>query len=187
MLYEVITTSKAWMGLKPGRDIVFDNDDLTYIKANFPEVDLISGRFWLPWNNVTVSHNTEYSSYQVLACGSAYAEIENATVTKGRFISDLDDNENRKVAVVGQEVIDKLFKPEEQALGDYIKINNVMFRVVGIYQDNTGWDNKRVYIPMHTAQSLFNGGNRVHNIAITTKIDPKEAPLLEAKIKAYLV
>lgn len=161
------TTSKHWQGYKSGRRIKFENQDIKYLSQNMKDIDNISGRFFLPWGSATVSYRNEYSSYDVISCMPDYQIIENASMVRGRFINDVDLQKNRKYAVIGEEEIEKLFK-EEDPLGKFIKVNNVMFKVVGIYHDEKGRDSKRVYIPISTAQKLFNGGERVHNIAFTT-------------------
>lgn len=180
------TTSKAWKGTKPGRRIRFDNYDLEYIGNNFEGVKNISGRFWLPYDNIAITYKNEFSSYEVNACDPDFEIMENSNVISGRFINDIDIQNDRKVAVLGQGVVDKLFK-EENPLGEYIKINNAMFRVVGTYKEDNERENRRVYIPRTTAQKIFNGGHDVHNIAIGTgNITVVEAKVLETKIRNYL-
>ena len=121
------------------------------------------------------------------ACSPDYGDIEEVAIQNGRFLNDVDLYENRKVVVLGYEVKDKLFKEDDEPLGSYVKINNAMFRVIGIYRDVSNWDNKRVYIPISTAQMIFGGGNRIHTIAVTTNnITPKESLVLQDKIKNYL-
>ena len=65
-------------------------------------------------------------------------------------------------------VKDQLFK-HKPAIGEYIQINGVSFKVVGIFTEE---GNKRflrvIYMPITTAQSVFGGGNRIHAIMLTT-------------------
>lgn len=180
------TTSKAWKGTKPGRRIRFDNYDLEYIATNFDAVEHISGRFWLPYNDISISYKNEFSSYEVNACDPDFEIVENANVITGRFINDIDIKDTRKVAVLGQGVVDKLFK-EQEPIGEYIKINDAMFRVIGTYKEDLERENRRVYIPRTTAQKIFNGGQDVHNIAIGTgNSSVLEAKILETKILNYM-
>lgn len=179
-------TSKAWKGTKPGRYIAFDNDDLVYLRHNFENVELVSGRFWLPWNSTSISYKNEFSSYSVNACDPDYEELEQASMQRGRFINEIDIQKGRKVAVIGDMVVKKLFK-EVNPVGEFIKINGSMFRVVGAYKDKNNWDNKKVYIPRTTAQKIFNGGTRVHDIVVGTgDASPIEAKQLEHDILHYL-
>ena len=180
------STSKAWKGTKPGRRIRFDNADMEYIKNNFDKLELIAGRFFIPYDNISVTYKNEFSSYEVSACDPDLEFLEEANVQKGRFINDLDIQKSRKVAVLGFNVVQKLFK-DVNPIGEYIKINGAMFQVVGTYKDKDTYDNKRVYIPRTTAQTIFNGGNNIHNIAIGTgDASPLEATMLETNIRNYL-
>ncbi len=179
-------TSEPWKGTKPGRRIRFDNHDLEYIKQNFENVALVSGRFWLPYDDISISYKNEFSSYSINAIDPDFEILEHSNVTHGRFINDIDIQDTRKVAVLGQPVVDKLFK-DQDPIGEFIKINNAMFRVVGIYEEVNERENRRVYIPRTTAQKIFNGGNDVHNIAIGTgNASPIEVKILEQKIRNYL-
>lgn len=179
-------TSKAWKGTKPGRNITFDNDDLVYLRNNFDNVALVSGRFWLPWSSTSISYKNEFSSYSVTAIDPDYGELEQAVIQKGRFINDIDIKKGRKVAVLGDLVVQKLFK-DVNPIGEYVKINGSMFKVVGAYKDQNNWDNKKVYIPRTTAQKIFNGGNTVHDMVVGTgDASPMEAKQLEHDILHYL-
>jgi putative ABC transport system permease protein len=179
-------TGKAYDGLKAGRNIRFHSDDIEYLLNNFKEIEEISGRFFLPWGNITVSYGKEYGSYTVLSCMPGYQVIENAEIVKGRFINEVDLRQTRKFAVLGEDVVKKLFKDDEDPIGKFIKINNVMFRVVGVHRDKSNYANKNIYIPLGTAQKLFNGADRIHNIALTvTNLSIEENKELEARFLAF--
>lgn len=179
------TTSKEWKGLKAGRRIRYDNEDVEYIRRNLEHTELVSARFWLPFNNLSVSYKNEFSSYEVNAVDPEIEFIEECNVKQGRFINDIDNNNFRKVVVLGHDVKKKLFK-DQDPIGEYVKINKAMFQVIGTYKDANNRDNKRVYIPRATAQKIFNGGNRVHSIAIRTGIaTPLEVKKLENELLQY--
>jgi putative ABC transport system permease protein len=74
-------------------------------------------------------------------------------------------------------------------MGKYIMVNGVLFKVVGIFRDFSRNDNeqKRVYIPVSTAQRVFNGNNVVQQISFTTgKATPEEASLMVENTKSLL-
>jgi len=73
---------------------------------------------------------------------------------------------SRKSVAISYKVRDALFKGEDP-LGKYMKINNVPFKVVGVFHDPSERDNDRVYIPISTGQKVFTGGNEIQNLAIT--------------------
>jgi len=161
-------TSIAYQGLKEGRPIKFKNEDYTFLNEKMEDLDQVSSRFYLP-GNVVYSYKNEYGSFQTSSCHPALKEMEKVNITSGRFINDLDMNDFRKVIVIGENIRKALFK-DEDPLGKYIKLNNVPFKVVGVSFDPKRQDERTSYIPVTTAQRIFNGADRVHSFAITTKM-----------------
>jgi putative ABC transport system permease protein len=74
------------------------------------------------------------------------------------------------VVVISTIVKDALFKNGTGPVGEFLQINGVPFKVVGLFTDPGGdRDMQRVYIPVSTAQQVFNFGNRISVICMTTK------------------
>ncbi|MBP7962296.1 MAG: ABC transporter permease [Caldilineaceae bacterium] len=85
-----------------------------------------------------------------------YSTVRNANVSVGDFISQ-DDLDNRsRVAVIGSDAFKRLFTANEYPIGQSIKINNLVFRVIGVMepQGGGGFGNadETVYVPFTTAQ-----------------------------------
>ncbi len=159
------TTSMAYKGLKPGRNIRFTNDDHFSLK-NMPNVEHAAGRFSI-WENTTISYKNQYATYDIIATHPDYAFLEKLQVSKGRFINDLDIKEFRKSVALGEVVERELFKGEP-AVDKYIMVAGIPFKVVGVFTDPGGdRDLNRVYIPISTAQRVFNRGNRVNQLSVT--------------------
>lgn len=161
-------TSVPYHGLKEGRPIKFTNDDYSFLKDKNKDLEEVSSRFYLP-GNITFSYKNEYGSFNTSSCHPALKDIEKVNISSGRFINDLDMNEFRKVIVIGNDIKKALFK-EEDPLGKYIKLNNVPFKVIGVSYDKRRNDERTAYIPVSTAQRIFNGADRVHSFALTTKM-----------------
>ncbi len=160
-------TSMAHEGYKPGRFIRFTNKDYEEI-SKVEGVEFISSRFRI-WRNNTLSYGKEYGSFDIFACLPDYAEVETVEVKNGRFLNNIDVDKNRKVTSIGRIVAESLFKNGEDPIGKYIRVSGVPFQVVGVYEDPGGdRDMSRIYIPVSTAQMVFNGGNYVNNISMTT-------------------
>jgi len=158
-------TSIAYKGFKPGRRIRFTNEDRENIKK-LDHVDHISGRFSI-WENTTLSYKNEYATYDIYACHPDYGYLETLEVTDGRFLNDLDISKYRKNVAIGEAVRKALFK-EEDPLDKYIKVAGIPFKVVGVFDDEGGdRDITRVYIPISTAQRVFNRGNNIYHISMT--------------------
>ena len=161
-------TSIPYQGMKEGRTIKFNNADYSFLKEKNEDLDLVSSRYYLP-GNIMYTYKNEYGSFETSSCHPALKEMEKINLISGRFINDLDMNDFRKVIVIGENIRKALFK-EEDPIGKYVKLNNVPFKVVGVVM-NKGRNNERTaYVPISTAQRIFNGADRVHTFAITTKM-----------------
>jgi len=181
-------TSVAYKGMKPGRYIQFTNEDYDQTKSKIKELDNISARYTM-WNNATVSYGREYGSFDIRNVHPDYKNIENLKIIEGRFLNDQDIEMCRKIVVIGGDVIKALFKTEKQIVGKYIKISGIPFKIVGLYSDNDNRDqNKRcIYIPISTAQKVFTGGNRIHNLVVTVgDATLEESKQIEKQIKTNL-
>jgi putative ABC transport system permease protein len=165
-------TSKAYKGYKPGREISFKNEDYDDIANHIDGIEYLSGRLHV-WGNNTISYKGEYGDFDLRSVHPDYGIIERVKLVQGRFINNIDIQKNRKVATIGVAVKEALFKQEE-AVGKYINIKGIPFKVVGVYVDDDGrQDNQRaVYLPVTTAQKALIGQDRIHTLAVT--VDSKE-------------
>ena len=75
------------------------------------------------------SYNTPTSIYGV---NEDYMDIRRLTVAKGEMFSDQDMKMAAKVCVVGQTIVDNLFKNGEDPLGQVIRFDKIPFRIIGV-------------------------------------------------------
>ena len=68
--------------------------------------------------------------------------------------------------VLDKKVAERLFK-NKAALGDYVKVGSVMFRVVGINSKKAEWGDGEAYIPATTARLIFKPDRKMSTIAFT--------------------
>ncbi len=176
-------TSVPYQGLKEGRQIKLTNEDYDIVK-DLKGVDYSSGRYYIGGNRF--SYGTEYGDYTAVTCHPGLKEIESISVVEGRFINEIDIQQSRKTVVLGQDIYDALFK-DKNAIGEYVRINNVPFKVVGICKEGGGTRHRNAYLPVSTGQKVFNGANRLNNFALT--IDAKtleESQAIESNVRETL-
>jgi putative ABC transport system permease protein len=158
-------TSMAYKGYKPGRFIQFTNEDYQST-STIRDVEHISGRFTIFETN-TLSYGNEYGSFDIFCSHPGYGQVESLNPIKGRFLNDMDVEDFRKVTAIGTLVEQALFKGEDP-MGKYIKVAGIPFKVVGVFDDPGGdRDLSRIYIPISTAQMVFNRGNRIGTMSMT--------------------
>lgn len=159
-------TSMPFDGMKAGRRIQFTNEDYQKTKDSGLDVDKISSRYSIFRNNL-ISYKTEFVNYNIIAVHPDTETLESTSNIKGRFLNDIDVKNFRKVVAISTVVEEALFKREEP-VGKYVKINGIPFQVVGTFTDHSERDLQRVYVPISTAQKVFNGANRISNMSFTT-------------------
>ena len=77
----------------------------------------------------------------------------------------------KKVAVIGNQMKLDLFKDENPINKTILLNNNINFQVVGVYTDPGGnREESRLFIPLSTAQQVFNAGDDIRSIAYTVKM-----------------
>lgn len=177
------TTSKAYEGLKAGREIKFTNEDYKYVRDRLEGVEKISGRYYM-WQNRVISYKREYGVFDLICVHPDYRDIENATMVEGRYVNEVDIQKRRKVAVIGRPVQRALFKNGKNPIGEYIKINNIPFMIVGVFSDKNERDETRVYLPITTAQMISGGANRIQNLTVISNLSAKESEKFEKDLRA---
>ena len=99
----------------------------------------------------------------VMGTSPEYFSIRSWRVVMGAAFTQSDLDAGAKVAVLGQTVVDKLFGPNSNPVGQTVRIQNAPFLVVGVLerkgQSGMGQDNDdTVVIPETTYQSKIQGG-----------------------------
>ncbi len=169
-------TGMAYKGFKPGRYFNFHTDDYIAIKEGVKGLEYLAPRNqlggWSGGNNV--SRNKKIGAFSVYGDYPDYQNVQILNVVKGRHLNPLDIKERRKVAVIGESVLNILFEKDEDPLNQYIKINGVYFKVIGVFKSfRTGqqadFDTQNIYVPFTTFQQSFNFGNRIGWFGFTAK------------------
>ncbi|WP_310994228.1 ABC transporter permease [Aequorivita marina] len=159
-------TSEEYKGMNPGRRIQMDNRDYELATSKNEEILELKSGVFSRWGQLT-TYKKENGSYRVEGVRSDYQFLENETLVKGRYINQSDLHNFEKVAVIGNQVYLDLFK-DKNAIGEYIDIGNIIFKVVGVYTDPGGErEETRIFIPLTTAQRVYNAGDKLRSMAFT--------------------
>ncbi|MBN2193369.1 MAG: ABC transporter permease [Polyangiaceae bacterium] len=179
-------TSLPFAGRGPGRDVRFTNDDYEAAGREVPAIEYRSGAFYL-WGEFQVRHRNQHSAFDVLGVHPGFRHVEKAEMVRGRFLHDVDLEERRKVAVIGTKVRQSLFG-DDDPLGKRIEIRGLAFLVVGEYEDVGGEaELRKIYVPITTAQLLYNSPERIHSLVFTlSNNDLEESRLASESIRLLL-
>jgi len=113
------------------------------------------------------------SGGQVVGITPNFNQIRFLPMGPGRWLNNLDDEQRRQVAVLGNEMATNLFPPREGISGLHhtITLNGMRFEVIGILdsvgKDENNSSNARVYIPANTMRTYFPPKATQQGVAIT--------------------
>lgn len=184
-------TSVPYNGFNKDRRVNLTNTDFDLTKELNPEdVKDITVRYFVGRDvrNMYVRYKNKTGSFDIRCTHPDHQIMEETTIVEGRFLNEIDMARKRKVIVIGKPVKELLFE-KEPAIGKFVEINGVMFKVVGIFTDEGRvWENNKVYIPVYTAQEIFGDGVKVHEVLFTTDLKLKESQDLAKNIyKQYAI
>ena len=181
-------TTKPFEGFGIGRPVNFIEDDARLIASQVPAIGRISPEYAAGDAQVRLGENI--INPLVSGVYPIYADMRSIIPEQGgRFIDDIDMQDRKRVALIGDEVKRLLFG-EGDAVGKVIYVDQVPFMVVGVMQKKTQSssynrrDQDRVFIPASTFASVF-GAYHLRNIIYTPK-DPRESEQVQQQVRNVL-
>lgn len=95
---------------------------------------------------------------QVSGVPPVFSQVRTIPLQVGRWINDEDNDQRRRVCVLGREMTRNLF-PGRPAVGNSILLNGVRFQVIGmlsmIGNEEQNSTNIRIFVPFNTMRELF--------------------------------
>ncbi len=159
-------TTKEYKGMNPGRRIQFRNENFDYwSKAQAGRIEWESARNFI--GGVNVNYGNEALVYSIQGVNGDFQFIENAKMAQGRFINYSDMDGTAKVVVIGEKIRKDVFGHLDSPVGEMIEFSGIPFKIIGVYKEQRDQEEERLFIPLTTAQKVFNGGDRINNLAYT--------------------
>ena len=185
-------TSIPYDGFKIGRNIQLKLSDIDYIKKHIPEVEFVAprnARGVFGGSTPLVVRKNKSSNYNVYGDYPEYTRIATKKIYEGgRFINEEDIKYRRKVCVIGERTQTELFEKDENPIGQYIRIDNIYFQVIGVHKFAPGGgfeSDGDIFIPFETYRKLYNSGETVQWFTIAA-YDDADVVAVEKEIKAAL-
>lgn len=171
------------MGRGSNRNITY-NELKTFSDENSSEISMIAP---IINGSMTLKAGTKSRSTTVIGTNEDYEYIKSRHVQAGRFILSFDNDYKLKTAVIGSAVANDLFEGQNP-IGQQLKINGQIFKVVGLLQEIDGGqdssDDDQVIIPVTVAQRLSRN-SRISNFTVQAADASTVDPAM-AKLTAYL-
>ncbi len=176
------STSMAFKGYQEGRFLRLKFSHLEKIKNQVRGI-----KFLLPRNarDAQVVRGVQYASFTMSGDFPLLDQIQKKDLITGRFINQSDINESKKIAVISDDVVKQLFDADEEAIGDFIKINEISYKVVGVFEQGDFDFGGQLHIPFTTFQKVYNQGDNIGWITVTGE-DGFNIRQLEKDVKLVL-
>lgn len=182
-------TERPHKGFQRGRRMRLKIQDAEAIKKQIPEVQFVvprnvQGVFGGP--PASVKRKTNTKTYKLFGDYPILDNVNKVKIIDGRFINVNDINSERKVCVIGEKIVDELFKKDEKPVGDFLEINGSFFQVVGTYKDtgNSFEGDDSIYIPFSTYRKINNTGENIGWMVIAAN---KDADIVEVEKNAKAI
>jgi putative ABC transport system permease protein len=185
-------TSIPYAGYKIGRSISLKVGDAETLRNNVPDIQYIApvntkGVFG--GEGAQVVNNLKSNNYPIYGYFPEIAKMATQKIfDNGRFINEEDMDRQRKVAVIGERTQQELFDEGEDPIGQYIRIDGVYFKVIGVakFSQTTpfGTDGD-IIVPYATFRKLYNTADNAQYFTIAA-YDDADVVQVEKDVKRTL-
>lgn len=173
-------TSLSGNGTLEGRSIHLDASDVSALQRRF------RGQFSqiLPFisRQAQAIYGTDYTHVEFVGTQLDYMYRKEIRMAEGRDINEIDLRKNRKVCVISRKLRNILFQDASDCVGNYITIDSVAFKIVGIYEPVRDYNiSTTIYAPLSTVQNVFDAEGHYSSLVIKadniTSMEQNEAML----------
>lgn len=184
-------TSIPYKGMKEGRWIGLKESDVRITGENFKEnIDDVSPTLSVS-NDIKMYWNGGFADTQLLGVYPVYSRMNKTDILYGRFIDSKDLKERRKCIVVSSSDLKRLMIPEgewERMIGRDMRINDIYYKVVGVYKGEDNMWRQQTFIPYSTLQSIFSKGLWIDEIVFSFHglSNEKESSAFEDRYRSVL-
>ncbi|WP_438973332.1 ABC transporter permease [Polaribacter sp.] len=160
-------TDTPFKGFQEGRRFRLKMNDIKALRSEYKdEIKLLAPR---NQTNNLIIHDFKSGNFQVSGDYPILDQIQKKKLISGRFINENDILSTAKVTVISEEMYEQLFDKGEQPIGEYLKINSINYKIIGVYGPSNGidLDGNTAYIPFTTFKRVYNTANNVDWMVIT--------------------
>ena len=165
-------TTKPYHGLRKGRKWDMVTADVERLKAQVPELDVVSPVV-SNWGARAVVGKRSFSC-SVKGVLPDYARVDAPKMRYGRYVNEMDVAQRRKVCVIGEKVYRTLFPGGGNPCGETVRLDSTYYYIVGVdcskgNMNFNGSAEETVSIPLTLMQQAYNMGDVVHMVAVTAR------------------
>jgi putative ABC transport system permease protein len=181
-------TSVPFEGLGKGRRVRLTDEDVDFVRRQTQGLKAISAEYS---DNLKLNYATKTLSVDVSGVEPIFGGMRNMIPQAGgRFINDLDQNEQRRVAFVGNQLAKDIFGEGTDPVGKVVSLNGSPFLVIGVLQEKPqdssygGRDHSKIIVPASTFKAIM-GAKYIDNF-IYQGFDAAKSKELTDRVRASL-
>lgn len=151
-------TSMQAGGQRAGKPVKYELEDVEAIRDEVPIIRAVSGEID---RDLGFKIGTRVVSVQVRGVDIPYGQMRKLTLADGRYFSETDFSDHRRVVILGYEAAKKVFQGAP-AVGQHVEIGGLDFEVIGTMRNKIqdsmymGPDNNDGFIPYGLMRDLKN-------------------------------
>jgi len=117
-----------------------------------------------------ITYRNRNSNSLVIGTTTEFPSVRSFNIAKGRFFNDIDIKRNNQVAILGSEVVEKLFGYQDP-IGQSVRIKDVSFEVIGVMEPKGTFlgnnQDDAVFIPLSTMANRLRGRTSPYGVQIS--------------------
>lgn len=163
-----------------------DVSDITSLVSGISDISL----YMTGTSSVNGGDLTEDTDYTVLGIGADYQDMCNLSLLQGELLTDDDDTNKSKVAVIGYTLAQEIFGSAYSAYGETLSIEGKTYQIVGVLSkmgsvsSGTSPD-ESIFVPYSTALK-FIYGNKADPQIMAIASDVNQVKTIMTNIKTVL-
>ncbi len=180
-------TGLIYQGLPKGRRIRPVEEDIELIRRTVMGIGMMSPQYR---KNVSLSYGKFTTTAECEGVNPGFEEMRRMyPAGGGRFLNEVDVEQQRRVLVLGSTIAKDIFKSEDP-IGKTLLLDGVPYTMIGIIQKkvqtamNNGPDTRRAIIPYTTFKTSY--GNRYVNTIVIQPTDPSRQEIIKSSIYEIL-
>lgn len=169
-------TQFAYEGTPIGRFIRFRDSDLDYLKTKLNTIEKIYAQNSVGrWSGTPAytTYKTFSGSYSIEGSYQGLEPLHQIEMVAGRGLNQTDEDDRRKVIIIGQKIKETLFKNGDDPIGKFLNVAGINFQIVGVFKSTSigsdGSDTERLYMPNASLRYAYNQQSYVGSIMVLPK------------------
>ena len=141
-------------------------------------------------SNLVVAARGVQRRVRIYGITPSYGRVHDREVSAGRWFGESDEQESRKVAVLGVDLAERLFGTDDP-VGKPVRIGDALFQVIGVEKRlgnrmaNSGWTRREMtgaLIPLSAFRAYLQGGEGITILSVKTG-DAEHLTLVKSELE----